>query len=630
MVTDSNQLLGQALGTCTLKGLLGRGGMGAVYLASQSRPRRSVAVKVLMPGLLVESRVRSEFLLRFRREADAIAALDHVHIMPIYEYGEQEDLAYLVMPHVTGGTLRDVLERRGQLPLNEIVSIIDQASAALDYAHAQGIIHRDLKPGNILFHADGRVVLADFGLAKILNETNELNQDSSHDSSIGAIIGTPEYFSPEQSTGNPVDQRADVYSLGIVLYQMLSGRVPFTGATAVAIAVKHTIEAPPPLSTLNPTIPCNVEAVVMKAIAKKPENRYDSAGELARALRAAVPEATLAQPFHPYLDSNVERITPVTLMSNDTILEIVGVPVYDALTVHTPPTRSRSTVWERGFVSTPSAISSAPTKHNVPRTGFRSIGMTILEIFLALMLLVGGFAAYLHFFPTSSAKPASSSSLASTTPTSITYQQTDQGQMQQGKQPHALHALIPVGNILYETVLPACDADKSLWSQNFQAHTTCSDTATEITDTNSTYLAGAYLDKLPNGYGIPDDYVLQVQTNESPSSHGGFGVFFRNQPGDVHQGTFSFLLFPQGRWEANVYDDTTGARTLLRAAEATIQLDSPVTIDIVIHANTFTFYLNGYKQGSASSNFYPSGTLGLAVNSGGDAFFHNLAIYALH
>ncbi len=155
MVTERNQLLGQTLGTCTLQSLLGRGGMGAVYLAQQSRPRRVVAMKVLMPGLLAETGVRAEFLARFRREADAIAALDHINIMPIYAYGEQEELAFLVMPYVTGGTLREALEKRGRLPLNEVVPIIEQAAAALDYAHARGIIHRDLKPGNILFHADG-------------------------------------------------------------------------------------------------------------------------------------------------------------------------------------------------------------------------------------------------------------------------------------------------------------------------------------------------------------------------------------------------------------------------------------------------------------------------------------------
>ena len=177
MAIENNQLLGHALGTCTLQSLLGRGGMGAVYLAQQSRPRRAVAVKVLMPGLLLETRVRTEFLARFRREADAIAALDHINIMPIYEYGEEDELAYLVMPHITGGTLREVLEKRGRLSLSETLSIIEQAAAALDYAHAQGIIHRDLKPSNILFHADGRVVLADFGLAKILNETTEYDRE---------------------------------------------------------------------------------------------------------------------------------------------------------------------------------------------------------------------------------------------------------------------------------------------------------------------------------------------------------------------------------------------------------------------------------------------------------------------
>ena len=624
MVTDSNQLLGQALGTCVLKGLLGRGGMGAVYLAHQSRPRRSVAVKVLMPDLLLESSIRADFLVRFRREADAIAALDHVHIMPIYEYGEQDDLAYLVMPHVTGGTLREVLEKRGRLPLNEIVPIMEEAAAALDYAHAQGIIHRDLKPGNILFHADGRVVLADFGLAKILNETNEMQHESSNPSSTGTIIGTPEYFSPEQSTGNPVDQRTDVYSLGIVLYQMLTGRVPFTGSTAVAIAVKHTIEMPPSLSALNPTIPRSVEAVVMKAIAKKPENRYASSGELSRALRAAVPESALLPSFNPSLGTAHERVTPVTLMSNDTILDVPIVSTYDALTIHTPPSTSRTSPKEHSFV----AMSPEPLNNinHDQRGGCQPLWMMLLGGFLALLLLVGGVTTYLRVMSNSPTTSTAGSSHASNTPsTNTTPQGSDQGLRQQ-----AIRALIPVGNILYSSLVPACDAQKSLWNPNVFAHISCGDSATEMSDTSASFLAGTFLDNLPNGYGIPNDYVLQIQVNESPSSRGSFGVFFRNQPGEIHQGTFSFLLFPQGRWEASMYNDTTGAQTLLHSAEATVLLDGLVTIDIVIHANTYTFYLNGQKQGAAISSYYPSGTLGLAVKSGGDAFFRNLAIYALH
>jgi serine/threonine protein kinase len=321
VVTDSNELLGQALGTCTLQRLLGRGGMGAVYLARQSRPRRIVAVKVLLPGFVLEQRSRHEFLARFRREADAIAALDHINIMPVYEYGEQGDIAFLVMPYVTGGTLRDVLEKRGVLSLEEVVPIIEQAAAGLDCAHAQTIVHRDLKPGNILFHADGRIMLADFGLAKVLKDVTDQENGQGHLTSVGTIVGTPEYLSPEQGTGDTIDYRTDVYSLGIVLYQMLAGRVPFTGTSPVAVAIKHTLEEPPLITRFNPQVPKNVEAVVMKAMAKSPSQRYDSAGMFAQALRQAVSEA-LGDHFPSSLPPSAgEQFTPVYPLTQDKITE---------------------------------------------------------------------------------------------------------------------------------------------------------------------------------------------------------------------------------------------------------------------------------------------------------------------
>jgi len=313
VAVDSNELLGQALGTCTLQSLLGRGGMGVVYLARQSRPRRTVAVKVLVPGMHSDPKARVEFLVRFRREADAIAGLDHVNIMPIFEYGEQGELAFLVMPYVTGGTLRTKLDQRGILPLAEAIPIIEQAAAAIDNAHAQGIVHRDLKPGNILFHADGRVLLADFGLAKVIrgNEEHDSNGRLSTLTGAGIIVGTPEYLSPEQSTGQPIGPYTDIYALGIVLYQMLGGRVPFTGASPVAIALKHALEAPPSLLSLNPALPPSVEAVVMKALAKLPEERYASAGELAHALRSAA-SGTPITPRH-LNETAVENIATVTI-----------------------------------------------------------------------------------------------------------------------------------------------------------------------------------------------------------------------------------------------------------------------------------------------------------------------------
>ncbi len=313
MAVDSNELLGQALGTCTLQRLLGRGGMGVVYLARQSRPRRTVAVKVLVPSMHSDPKARAEFLVRFRREADAIAGLDHVNIMPIFEYGEQGELAFLVMPYVTGGTLRTKLDQRGILSLSEAIPIIEQAAAAIDNAHAQGIVHRDLKPGNILFHADGRVLLADFGLAKVIrgNEEHDSNGRLSTLTGTGIIVGTPEYLSPEQSTGQPIGPYTDIYALGIVLYQMLGGRVPFTGSSPVAIALKHALEAPPSLLSLNPALPPGVEVVVMKALAKLPEERYTSAGELARVFRNAASGAPITP--HHLNEVAIENIATVAI-----------------------------------------------------------------------------------------------------------------------------------------------------------------------------------------------------------------------------------------------------------------------------------------------------------------------------
>src|SRR5256714_1634204 len=331
LLTDPNALLGQSLGTSTIQRLIGRGGMGAVYVAQQTRPRREVAVKVLLPALFADQPGRIGFLARFRREADAIATLDHINIIPIYEYGEQEQVAYLVMPYVTGGSLHQVLEKRGVLPLSEVLPILEQAAAALDYAHTKGIIHRDLKPGNILFHADGRVLLADFGLAKVLREEGDQNGTSTL-TNAGTVIGTPEYLSPEQAAGQPLDQRTDIYSLGIVLFHMLIGHVPFSGATPVATAIEHAISVPPSICQLNPMLSPAIEAVVMKALAKKPEQRYASAGQLAQALSAAAGIAPVQAPQAAHGKSST-ILTPMILTSEDTLPKMPTSSAHEANTV---------------------------------------------------------------------------------------------------------------------------------------------------------------------------------------------------------------------------------------------------------------------------------------------------------
>src|SRR5436305_1787072 len=264
MGINSDNLIGKTLGTCTLEKLIGRGGMGAVYLATQIRPSRQVAVKVLLPNAVMNPEVRTEFLARFRREADVIARLEHVNIMPIHEYGEQDGLAYLVMPYMTGGSLRDVLTRHGPLALQEVLPYIDQAAAALDYAHAHGVIHRDLKPANFLLHADGRLVLADFGIARILQDSRTPTEAKTL-THASMLLGTPDYMAPEMALGKVVDYRSDIYELGIVLFQMLSGHLPFTGDTPYAVFTQHLQEPVPLLHTTNPNIPPAVDAVIQTA-----------------------------------------------------------------------------------------------------------------------------------------------------------------------------------------------------------------------------------------------------------------------------------------------------------------------------------------------------------------------------
>jgi serine/threonine protein kinase len=259
---------GSTLGRYELRRRIGQGGMAEVYLAYDRRVRRLVAIKVLYG--------RDEsFVRRFEREALAVGALSHDHILPLYDFGEQRPWYYLVMPYVEGGTLRDHLHKKQRLTLVEAASFVDQIASALQYAHDSGVIHRDVKPSNILLRPDGYAYLADFGLAKAILGAEALT-------SIGAIVGTPEYTAPEQSNGIN-DYRSDIYSLGVILYQMLTGQVPFTAESPIAVSLKHIQIEPTPPSQLNSDIPPSIEAVILKALAKDPDARYQQAQELSTA-----------------------------------------------------------------------------------------------------------------------------------------------------------------------------------------------------------------------------------------------------------------------------------------------------------------------------------------------------------
>ena len=284
---------GTVLGTFRLVQRIGKGGMSVVYQAEQIGLQRQVAVKILFPGVPAGSAMYQEFLERFRREARLVAGLGHNNIVSIYDYKEQKDLAYLVMPYFPRKSLAHLLDRQGPLSLQDTLAYIEQAALALDYAHARDIIHRDLKPSNFLLHEDGHLVLADFGIAYMMRSTNTglLTRPSE-------VIGTPEYIAPEMILKKPLDRRVDIYEMGIVLFEMLTGHLPFNGS-AIEIQMKHVQEQPPFLHHIRSDIPLAVDVVMRKATAKAPQDRYSSAGEMAAALRMAIRGNYADPPFPP-------------------------------------------------------------------------------------------------------------------------------------------------------------------------------------------------------------------------------------------------------------------------------------------------------------------------------------------
>jgi serine/threonine protein kinase len=271
---------GQMLGPYRIINQIGRGGMATVYKAYQASVDRYVAIKVL-PSQLAESK---EFAARFQQEARIIARLEHPHILPVFDYGESEGVAYFVMRYLEAGTLKDRMQAGRPLPLAEIDRIFTQLTEALSYAHSQGIVHRDLKPANALIDSHGNIFLTDFGIAKLLESASpRLTQTD-------AIMGTPAYISPEQAQSQPVDRRSDIYSLGIILYEMVTGQVPFLADTPLAILFKHISDPLPPPSRVKPDIPPSIEQVILKALAKDPRERFATAGEFLTAWKRAMEE----------------------------------------------------------------------------------------------------------------------------------------------------------------------------------------------------------------------------------------------------------------------------------------------------------------------------------------------------
>ena len=292
---------------------IGEGGMANVYLANDTILDRKVAIKVLRGDLSNDEK----FIRRFKREALSVSNLSHPNIVEVYDVGEEDGNYYIVMEYIEGKTLKQLLQKRGALTLNEVIDIMTQLTDGLAHAHEAYIIHRDIKPQNIMIEDNGLVKITDFGIAMALNST-QLTQTNS-------VMGSVHYLPPEQANGKGSTVKSDIYSLGILMYELLTGSVPFKGDTAVEIALKHMKEKIPSVRKQNPTIPQSVENIVLKATAKNPKNRYDNVRDMYKDLQTALQRDNEKRLVYEYPENDLEETKVIPQVTKE-IKQVIDKP----------------------------------------------------------------------------------------------------------------------------------------------------------------------------------------------------------------------------------------------------------------------------------------------------------------
>ena len=637
-------LEGISLGRYRLKQRLGRGGMAEVYLATDERIQRQVAVKIV-------SSSQSEFAERFAREAQAMGNLRHEHLLPAYDYGEQDHWLYLIMPYIAHGTLSDLL-KHGPLSLAHAGELLEQIASALQHAHQHGLIHRDIKPSNILLRDDHYAYLADFGLARVLEGGGDLTQT-------GTLLGTPEYMAPELSEG-PAGTSSDIYALAIVLYQMISGRVPFRGDTAISTFWKHMREYPRTPSQFNPIVPDKIDRVLMRALDKDPQKRYPTALALSQAYQEALNALDEMPSLYgtEILEEVSEQVVspaPPTPVLNPSLSEI---PRRSTRTpsqperlllpgergIQTPPgikrpLRSPAPAARQNFEQTTDTITPPPVIAPRPRRRRSSRALVGILMGVALLLIVSGTLGYLAVqnrqqnavSVTATARVGGTSTVVASqtqqatsarqTATAASASATDQAQQAQ-KNVEATATAITSGPPALND--PLNGPDNNNWPND---GTNCSFTNTTyvVTANSANTLQPCLSNSLQYGEAA-------IEIDVTLGSGADAGLLFRASS-DGKQ-FYDFEITSQNQFYLRYRNADRYTFLIQNTASSVIRgPGSKNTLLVIARGTHFQLFINGTFVGEASDGTFASGQLGVAAGtlsaSSGDASFADLRVYTV-
>ncbi|MDQ2906029.1 MAG: protein kinase [Chloroflexota bacterium] len=622
-------LEGTTLGHYRLQGRLGHGGMSEVYLAHDERMDRDVAVKIVNSS-------HADYIERFRREVSAIGQLNHRHILPAYDYGEEEMWHYLVMPYMAHGTLREHLMKQ-DMSLEEAAEILDQVADALQSAHDNGIIHRDIKPSNILMRTDHYAYLADFGLAKALEGGGELTQT-------GTLLGTPEYMAPELADG-PATTSSDVYALGILLYQMVTGRVPFTAETPIAVYWKQLRDQPVPPSEINPEITPAIDLVVIRALEKDPLVRYQTATELAHAYRQALETGMIEMPpLHELAPPIAESMPPITprveieeiqqqkfqdgklILPPDPIAAPSAIPYAEsrgrALSGSSPSLRVRTKTPPQPVLSSTAYATTVPRAVPLRRRRRRRVNRVLVATTMALLMLfiVALIIALVYYI--SGKTPAGSTGT----------NQTAQTQVAAGSTPQGPSVTTTVGPI---TTQPATTTTNGALLLQDNLSNNANGRWQEIPNT-CVFSGGTYhvlvkqtdfLQTCQSTSLAYDNVTFQVDVYLLSGNTA--GLTFRS---NGSQG-YDFEITGQGNFFLRRYDSSTQFMDIipLKKSKAILQGGQKNTLTVTADGSDLKLYINGTFVGEQQDSTYSNGGLGfvagtLAPTPAGEAAFAHLQV----